>query len=185
MRQSYRTNRLEIALQQKRKASWKTVAGSAIKGTEYLYAVKDANFRSLNTWILAVRVPKSVYGNIIVQPIIAPGKKVWAGIDRKSIVLVRATKNPYRRLLYCKLNLADPSGYRTKLGTRRGDRSALPKWFSGLKWRMRLKRTVSTTLGKDEWAQVILVDRQDYSTMIRAYFAMKVWIMQEGFLMAS
>jgi hypothetical protein len=46
---------------------------------------------------------------------------------------------------------------------------------------MRLKDTVTTTRGTDAKAQVVLMDREDHSTMIKLYFALKVWVMQEDF----
>ena len=180
MKQSYKTKKLAIQTQEERTGSWR-FGGRAVKGTEHLYTVKDANFSSLNKWIIAVRVPNNVYGDIVVQPLMTPGKKVWAGLDRKAVVLVRATKNPFKSKVYCKLNLADPSGWQTKLGTRRGDRSALPTWFKPFAWRMRLKQTVKTGKGRDSKAQVVLIGRDDHRTMLRLYFALKVWVLEEDF----
>jgi hypothetical protein len=143
--------------------------------------VKDSNFRSLNNWIVAIRVPNDAYDDVVVQPVQTPGKKVWAGLDRRAVILTRATRQNFKSMVYCKLNLADPSGWQTKKGTRRGDRNALPKWFQPFRWRMRLKDTVTTTRGTDAKAQVVLMDREDHSTMIKLYFALKVWVMQEDF----
>ncbi len=180
MKQSYKTKNLQIEQQAERTASWR-FSGRTVKGMEHPYSVTDENFTSLNKWIFAVRVPRNVYGDIVVQPILAPGKKVWAGLDRKAVVLVRARKNPFKSEVYCKVNLADPSGWQTKRGTRRGDRGALPKWFQPFRWRMRLKGTVTTTHGRDEKAQVVLMDRHDHHTMLKLYFALKVWVMAENF----
>lgn len=180
MKQSYKTKKLQIERQDVRTASWR-FGTKAVKGTEHSYSVKDANFPSLNKWSFAVRVPRKAYGNIVVQPILAPSKKVWAGLDRKAVVLVRATKNPFRSRVYCKLNLADPSRDKTKQGTRRGDRDALPKWFKQFRWRMRLKQTVTTTRGRDANAQVVFMDFDDHDTMLKLYFALKVWVMEEDF----
>lgn len=184
MRQSYKPKSLCIDLQDKHRGSWQQVGeGRAVKGTEYLYSVKDQNYSSLNRWTIAVRVPNSPFDAIIVQPLITPGKKVWAGLERNSIVLVRAKKNPFKGRVYCKLNLADPSGWQTKKGTRRGERNALPKWFRFFAWRMRLKHTVTTTKGTDAKAQVVLIRPEDHNTMIRLFFALKVWVMAEGFVL--
>ena len=180
MKQSYKVEKLEIECRDEHTGSWK-FAGHTTKGTEFLYEVKDENFDRLNTWIIAVRVPKDAYGDIVVQPVQTPGKKVWAELARRSIVLARATKADFRSSVYCKVNLADPSGWQTKLGTRRGDRNALPKWFDPFLWRMRLKDTVTTTRGTDGKAQVVLMDHDDHATMIKFYFALKVWVLEEGF----
>jgi hypothetical protein len=181
MKQSYKTKKLQIERQgEGRTATWR-FAGRTVRGTEYLYSVKDDNFSSLNRWTFAAQVPRKAYGDIVVRPVGVPSKKVWAGLDRKAVVLVRARKNPYKSRAYCKVNLADPSGDRTKKGTRRGDRGALPKWFRLFRWRMRLKKTVTTTQGTDSSAQIIFMDHGDHETMIKLYFALKVWVMAEDF----
>ena len=180
MKQSYKVSKLEIECKDDRKISWR-FARHAMKGTEFLYEVKDANFDRLNTWLVAVRVPKDVFGDVIVEPVQSPGKKVWAELVRRSIVLSRATKPDFRSSVYCKVNLADPSGWQTKRGTRRGDRNFLPRWFQPFRWRMRLKHTVTTTRGRDANAQIVLMDRDDHKTMIKLYFALKVWVLEESF----
>ena len=180
MKQSYKTKKLQIEQQDEKISSWR-FAGRVVKGTEHVYSVKDENFSSLNNWTFAVRVPRKANANIVVQPVWAPGKKVWAGLDYKAVVLVRAKKNRFKSRVYCKLNLADPSHEKTKLGTHRGDRDALPKWFQPFRWRMRLKKTVTTTRGSDANAQVVFMNRDDHPTMIKLYFALKVWVMEEGF----
>lgn len=183
MTKSYKPEKLDIQPLEHHTGSWSAFGGPAVKGIEHLYTVKDSNFRSLNQWTIAIRVPNTTRGDIIVQPILTPGKKVWADIERKAIVLVRATKHPYRTKVYCKLNLADPTGLHTKKGTRRGDRSALPKWFGSFGNRMRLKQTVATTRGTDANAQVIMLGHDDHEAMIALYFALKVWVMAEGFIL--
>ena len=50
---------------------------------------------------------------------------------------------------------------------------------------MRLKKTVATTRGHDDQAQVILVDCYDHKLMIRLFFALKVWVLQEKFLLST
>lgn len=181
---TYKPERVEIKHQQDRRASWKKPGGRrAIKGFESLYTVRDRNFSRLNKWTFAVRVPPSAFGDVLVQPVQAPGKKVWASIERRPIMFVKATIHPYRSKVYCKLNLADPSGEKNRLGTTRGERSSLPSWFKHYKGRIRLKQTVAKTHGTDAKAQVILVGRDDHERMIRLYFAMRVWILEEGFML--
>jgi hypothetical protein len=178
MSENYKIEKLDIKSLERRTGAWSAYGGPAITGTEHIYEVKDANYRTMNKWTIAVRVPNAKHGEIIVQPILTPGKKVWAGIDRKPIVLVYATKHPNRGLVYCKLNLA--SG-KTKKAARRGERDALPKWFDFLKSKMRLKNNVKTTYGNDFNVQVAVIKPDDHETMIALYFALKVWVMAEGF----
>ena len=118
-----------------------------VQGIEHIYSVKDMNFDRMNKWTFAIRVPNNPRGGIIVQPVQVPSKNVWAGLERRSLVLPKATRNPYRRFVYCKVNLADPSGRQNYVGTRIGERDFLPTWLQELRWRMRLKRTVATTAG--------------------------------------
>lgn len=68
-------------------------------------------------------------------------------------------------------------------GTTRGDRSRLPDWFTYFASRMRLKEAVATTAGNDGWDQVVLIAPADHERMIRLYFAMRVWVLQEYFIL--
>lgn len=175
---------IDVNFEEERGATWKRVGSNLpVKGNEYSYLVKDRNFDRLNSWKFVVRVPNTNKNEIIIQPAAAPNKKVWAGIDRKSIVFVKATEKNHRDKVYCKANLADPTARKTKIGTTRGDRKLLPKWFDYFRPHMRLKATVATTAGTDSKAQVVLVEPDDHERMIRLFFALKVWVLEEGFLM--
>lgn len=179
----YNPRLIDVMFEDERKATWKGVGSrSAVKGKEYSYMVKDRNFDRLNDWKFVVKVPNSGSNDIVVQPSVAPNKKIWAGIDRRSIVLVKATKKLHRDKVYCKANLADPTGVKNKIGTSRGERNLLPRWFDYFRPHMRLKTTVTTTAGTDSKAQVVLIEPDDYERMIRLFFALKVWVLQEGFL---
>jgi hypothetical protein len=180
MKQSYKIANLKFELPKERKSFW-SFGGTTTKGTEFLYAVKDENFRSLNNWTIAVRVPKSVYGKIVVVPVQTPAKKVWTALERRSVVLIRANKEGYKRYVYCKVFLADPSKKRNRVGARRGERSKLPRWFQQFGWRIRLKQTVTTTRGRDSRAQVVFLSRDNHRMMIKLYFALKVWVLEEDF----
>jgi hypothetical protein len=46
---------------------------------------------------------------------------------------------------------------------------------------MRLKHNVRQTRGTDGNSLVVLVSSEDHAAMIRLFFAMKVWVMKEGF----
>jgi hypothetical protein len=175
---------IDVSFQHKQRASWK-MAGRTTQGWEYIYSAKDLNFARLNSWGFSIRVPKFKQSGIVVQPIHIPNKKVWAGIDRRSVIFVKATKHPYRSMRYCKINLADPTGEKNKVGTRWGDRSSFPQWFDYFKSRMRIKNTVATTAGTDGYAQVVMVKIDDHQRMIRLYFALKVWVLEEGFVILN
>jgi hypothetical protein len=174
----YHPLKVNVTLERDQRSSWKWDERT-IQGTEHVYNVDDGNFDRLKRWQFAVRVPKE-NGQIIVQPVNVPGKAAFAGLQRRSITFQKATKHPFRSKRYCKLNLADPTGEKNRRSTRRGQRDALPNWFQYFRPHMRLKDTVTTTAARDGKAQVIVVPADDYRRMIRLYFALRVWIMQEG-----
>ena len=49
---------------------------------------------------------------------------------------------------------------------------------------MRAKDRVRSTRGTDGNTLVVLVNPDDHAAMIRLYFAMKVWVMKEGFTLS-
>lgn len=175
--------RLEVEAAESRRGSW-TWRGRAVVGTEHIYAVRDGNYDRLNTWKMAVQVPRGK-GPVIVRAIESPGKAAWAGIERKSMVFNRATQPGYRKYLYCKATPADPSGRRTKFVMTRGERGVLPSWFRPLQRGMRLKSTVATTRGTDARAQVLLARPDDHRRLIGIFFAFKVWVLDRHFQLAE
>lgn len=177
---SYSALKVEVLLQEERRSSWKWNSRT-IRGSEFVYEAVDRNFDRFNRWTFSVKVPQDG-GQIVVQPQSVPGKKVFAGLERRSVVFIKATKNPHRTRLYCKANLADPTGEKNRLSTKRGDRSLLPSWFKYFIPDMRLKQTVTTTAANDGQSQVVLVGRDDYERMIRLFFALRVWVLQEGII---
>jgi hypothetical protein len=62
---------------------------------------------------------------------------------------------------------------------RSDQRDQLPRWFDPLRRRMRIKEKVRNTRGTDGQVLVLLVHADDHPTMIRLFFATKVWIMKE------
>jgi hypothetical protein len=79
-------------------------------GTIYEYSVEDKNFRALNKWTFEISVPDKFHKGayVVVRPTTQhPQKTYWAGIDRESINLARATKESYREQMYAKINLSD------------------------------------------------------------------------------
>jgi len=81
--------------------------------------------------------------------------------------------------------LADPTGRRSRDIVRGDERRLLPRWFDGLKGKMRVKEKVRTTRGTDGQALVLLVPPDDHVSMIRLFFATKVWILKERFALPA
>lgn len=154
-----------------------------ISGIIYEYSVTDRNFRSPNRWTFVIRVPSRLVGKTYVEVRPTPQhpqKEYWANIDRQSISFRRATKGKYRGLMYVKLFLAGVADARNKSIARRGERAFLPEYFDS--FRLRLKKTVTTTKGTDSKHYVALVKRDDHLGMIRLFFALKVWVQYSGFV---
>jgi hypothetical protein len=101
------------------------------------------------------------------------------------LTFTRATKGDARGKWYCPVALADPTGVRSRAVVRGDQRERLPKWFDELRKRMRIKEKVRNTRGTDSQALVLLVDPDDHATMIRLFFATKVWIMKERIALAT
>jgi hypothetical protein len=98
---------------------------------------------------------------------------------------MRATKGEARGKWYCKIALADPTGRRSRDVVRGDERGNLPPWFDRLRGRMRKKQSVRTTQGNDGEDLVALVAQGDHATMIRLFFATKVWILKEGIALGA
>jgi hypothetical protein len=171
---------VEVEHLEDKSASWDWLR-RRVRGTECLYEVRDRNYERNNRWVFVVQQPRSDGNPIIVRPRKWPEKAVWERIWRRSIVFNRATKRSYRGKVYCKMTLADPSGVRTKIFVRDVNRKLLPKWFDSFRSAMRRKITVATTKGMDQDHHVVLANPEDHTTMIRLFFALKVWVLNEGF----
>lgn len=153
-----------------------------IKGIEYRYQVTDHNFRAYNAWEFLIRVPTNGE-QVLVCPTKYPSKKAFAGLERRSVVFAPCTKEPYHGDLYCKIHLADPTGTKNWIGVRYEDRASLPAWFSLFRLRLHRKSDVSTTNGTDWNSLVCRVRGDDHERMVRLYFALRVWILQERFIL--
>ena len=177
-RTRYRLDRVTAQPGEKRASAW-TFGGDSVSGTEQTYRVTDANFPSRNEWEFIVRIPNTRDGRIEVRPRTTPNVRVWAELPDRSLTFSRATIGEARGKLYCKVALADPTGERSRDVVRGDERGELPSWFEAIKGRMRLKQSVRPTKGNDGQDLVVLVRRDDHLTMIRLFFAMKVWVLKE------
>jgi hypothetical protein len=174
----YRLDRVTAWPGEKRVSTW-TFGGSLMSGTEQSYAVRDGNFGSRNEWEFLVRVPNGRDKRIEVRPRTTPNVKVWAELPGRSLTFSRATLGVGRGKWYCKVALADPTGRRSRDVVRRDQREQLPSWFDAVSNRIRVKQAVRTTRGNDGEDLVVLVQPNDHETMIRLFFAMKVWVLKE------
>jgi hypothetical protein len=183
-RKRYQLHRVTAEAGEGRASTW-TFGGKPVTGTEQAYLVMDGNFVSRNEWEFLVRLPKDRNGRIEIRPRATPNVKAWAELPDRSITFSRATKGEARGKWYCQVALADPTGARSRDVVRGDERKALPTWFDSLRGRMRVKENVKPTKGTDGEALVVLVSAGDYLTMIRVFFATKVWILKERIALAS
>lgn len=177
-RRRYQLERVTVWPGERRGSTW-TFGGSPVSGIEQTYAVRDENFSSRNEWEFIVRIPAGRDQRIEVRPRATPNVKAWAELPDRSLTFVRATKGDARGKWYCQVALADPTGAKSRDIVRADQRSQLPRWFDQLQRRMRVKEKVRNTRGTDSQALVLLVEGEDHPTMIRLFFATKVWIMTE------
>jgi len=177
-RKRYKLDKVNVAPVDSRPASW-AFAGTPMRGTELTYAVTDTNFASRNQWDFIIRVPLDRKGRIEVRPRSTPNLAAWAELPDRSLTFSLATKGSARGKWYCQVALADAAGERSKAVVNTDQRALLPHWFTELTGRMRRKESVKPTKGTDANALVVLIAPGDYATMIRLYFATKVWILSE------
>ena len=180
----YRIDRVSVQAGEKRASTW-TFGGEAMSGSEQSYSVRDANFAARNQWEFVVRTPSVRDGRVEVRPRTTPNVKVWAELPDRSLTFSRANKPAVRGKWYCKVALADPTGAKSRDVVRGDERGKLPHWFDPLKGRMRVKRSVRSTRGNDGEDLVVLVAAGDHTTMIRLFFATKVWVLKEGISLAG
>lgn len=163
------------------------MANRPVSGKEFVYDVYDRNFPNYNKWQFIVRVPdkRSKDKNIQVQPLAAPKRRVWNNLEYRVITFIPTSIGNHLDKYYCKVFLSDVSGHKTKQGTVRGERKIMPSWLKQNYFLscMRLKQTVAATRGFDHRAQVLIVKPEDHTRMIRIFFANKIWVLQEGYMM--
>jgi len=177
---TYRLDKVQVERGEVHPAQW-TFAGESMSGTEQWYTVTDTNFSRNNAWQFVLRLPKVAADRIEVRPRSTPKVKSWSELTDRSLTFMRATMPTARGKRYCQVALADASGKRTKDVVRTDQRHLLPKWLDAMSHRLRAKESVRRTKGTDGNALVALVQEDDHELMIRLFFAMKVWVLKEGF----
>lgn len=174
----YRFDKIQMAPREPWPASW-TFAGKPVAGTEHPYAVTDRNLLRKNQWEFVVRVPKEARGRIEVRPTRVPDDKAWAGLDRRGLTFMPATRRGYTSYRYCQLSLPSADGTASRHVVHRAEATRLPYWLRDLK-SVRNKITVTTTRARDGDTLIVLAPRDDYEAMIRIYVATKAWVLKSG-----
>jgi hypothetical protein len=183
-RKTYRLDRVDVEPGERRPASW-TFGGEPQQGFEQTYHVTDGNVDGRNHWEFVVRIPKRSGDPLEVRPRTTPNVRVWAELPDRSVMFVRGTLGDAKGKRYCVASLADVSGERSRAIVRSEQRDELPPWFDSLRHRMRTKSHVKRTRGTDAGALVLLVPEGDHAGMIRLFFALKVWVLKEGFALRA
>ena len=183
-RTRYRLDLVTVQAGEERASSW-TFGGQPTSGVEQTYIVRDENFRSRNQWEFIVRTPRDRGERVEVRPRSTPNVRAWAELPDRSLTFMRATKGAARGKWYCPVALADPTGVRSRDVVRADERGKLPRWFDALQGRMRAKEKVKPTKGTDGRSLVVLVPANDHASMIRLFFATKVWILKERFALGT
>ena len=176
----YKTDRVEVEPTGAPRSTW-TFAGGTVKGIEHRYDVTDRNHSSRNRWVFVVRVPRESHGRIEVRPVTTPNDNTYAGLDRRSLMFMRATRPNYTGFRYCPLALAVPSGNASRVIVRGTEKGELPTWLRNFGWRLKEKKTVRSTRGTDGALLVVLVRPDDHRFMIAAFLATKAWVLKRGF----
>ena len=177
---TFKMDRVEVARTSTSSSTW-AFARRSVKGIEHQYDVTDKNFTSRNKWSFVVRVPHDADGRIEVRPVTTPNDSKYAGLDRRSITFMRATRPNYRGFRYCPLALADPRGDSSRLLVRGSEKGDLPPWLRRLGRRLKEKDTVRSTRGTDGGHLVVLVRADDHQFMIAIFMATKAWVLKRRF----
>ncbi len=172
---------IRIELAERVSENWSAYGGSIVRGHRHVYRVADGNRASYKKWEFAVRVPEPLEGgNIEVFPTKHPASKAFGRLPHRAVMFIETTKLQGNGLWYCKVNMSDPSGDKTKVGFRFENRDELKKWIKGFPESIfRRKHAVCETQGNDGDSLVCLVRPENHERMIRLYFAMRVWVLQE------
>ena len=114
---------------------------------EHTFEAVDRNFPSRNGWKFAVFVPKDWRKGtyVSVRPLVTPNRKVWSGLDRRSVQFAPCTKLSHRRKCYGIVAVSDPSGAKTRVILRKTD--PLPPWLEA--FRLTAKERVTTSRAND------------------------------------
>ena len=111
---------------------------------------------------------------ISVMPGTTPNRKLWAGLERRSLQFRNGNIGRHVWLLYTKLSIEDVQGKKNKRVLTEDDETA-PSWIVE-QFAVKPKRKVASTDGNDGRHLVSLVEPDDYAAMIRLFIALKGWV---------
>lgn len=174
----YDIARVQVMLREDRRTQWR-FRDKTVAGVEHVYTVMDENFRTPYRWEFLVRVPDAADESTEVRPVVVPNVRDWAGLDRRALMFQRASIGRHRGEMYCKVAASDISGEKTRIEVRASDKKRLPYWFRAFGARLRAKDAVRRTKGTDGDKLVLTVLRDDHAMMIRAFMALKAWVLKE------
>ena len=174
----FKTDRIEVAWETERNAVWE-FQGRKVKGVERVFLAVDRNYLRQNQWIFVVRMPndltKDLTKNYVsVMPTAIPNRKVWAGLEKRSVQFRYGTIGKYAKRLYAKVSIEDVQGEKNKRVLTEDD-EALPSWIIE-QFDPKPKRKVASTRGNDGRHLVSLVEPDDFAAMIRLFIALKGWV---------
>ena len=180
----FEAHKLVIKAAGQRPARWKWQKRN-IRGTEYDYRVLDYNFSRYRRWLIRISEPDAFdHGAYVkVQPINVPARKLFAGLERRSINLPLGTVGDYKHYLYAKVSISDIGGRKNRLYVKSSDRQGLPQWLRSFK--LRKKETVAFTDAFDGDALVAVIRPGDHRAMIRLFLASKAWVLSSGFRLSD
>ena len=180
-RKSYRLDRVVVEPGERRPASW-TFGGDPQQGFEQIYHVTDGNFDGRNHWEFVVRIPKRA------------GDPAGGAADERRPTCGRGRSCRTARSSSCAARWAMPRGSGTawrpsptSAASGAGPSSAPISATSSRPGSTASatgcgpRRNVKRTRGTDGGALVLLVPEDDHAAMIRLFFALKVWVLKEGF----
>ena len=175
----FKTGRIEVAWESERNAVWE-FQGQKGKGVERVFTAIDRNYLRQNRWSFVVQVPNDLMNNYVsVTPNAIPNRKLWAGLERRSLQFTHATIGKHAKRLYAKLSIEDVQGERTKRVLTEDD-GPLPPWIAE-QFDPKPKRKVASTDGNDGRHLVSLVEPDDYAAMIRLFIALKGWVRDDKY----
>ncbi len=177
----FKSEFVDVEFENLRKAVWQ-FNSRKVTGHDFTYEVVDRNYVQRNQWTFSVRVPKSLKGSIGVQPAFVPNRKIWAGLDRRSLQLPTADIGRYRQKRYAKLAIADVNEEKNRVILNE-EIDRLPKWLKGFK--PIPKRKVARTKANDGGSLVSIFDPKNHRDMIRLFLALKPWILDDGYTPAE
>jgi hypothetical protein len=172
------TDFIEVAVETERNAGW-AFKGRKVKGVELIFSAVDRNYLRQNRWTFVVRVPDDITNNYVgVMPTAVPNRKVWAGLERRSLQFQYGSIGKHAMRLYAKLSIEDIRGEKNKHVLTEDDHP-LPPWID--QFDPKPKRKVALTDGHDGGNLVSLVKPDDFAAMIRMFVALKAWVRDEKY----